>query len=197
MKKREAVKLVIFSKLSILLVVSLISAVIFVVSMRSNYSEMVELREAVKVADENNKDVEKALQNLREHVHSHMNTDLTSGANAIRPPIQLKGEYERLLKKEQSKVKQANENVAEKAKSICASRYPAGGLNPPRVACIQDYIQENSVEVGGVQDDLYKFDFVSPKWSPDLAGFSLVVLIASLSAFMIGAIYKIIKQYHL
>ena len=196
MRKREVLKLIIFSKLVIFLILGIIFLVIFISAMRNNYSEMVKLREAVKVADEKNGDIEKALQNLREHVHSHMNTDLSSGPNAITPPIQLKFEYERIAKTREVESKKINTRIAKEAESICASKFPAGGINPPRVACIQDYVASNSVEANPVEDDLYKFDFVSPKWSPDLAGFSLIAMLVSLGVFILGSVYKIIKRYH-
>jgi hypothetical protein len=44
---------------------------------------MIELREQVFEADKEDGDVEGALRELREHVHSHMNTDLASGENAV------------------------------------------------------------------------------------------------------------------
>ena len=35
------------------------------------------------------------------------------------------------------------------------------------------------IEQKNIPDSLYKFDFVSPTWSPDLAGWSLLVAIVS------------------
>ena len=46
------------------------------------------------------------------------------------------------------------------------------------------------------KEGLYKFDFVSAKWSPDLAGWSLVVAVASLVGFIISLLYRwFIKMY--
>ncbi len=165
----------------------LLPAIIFgllaIHGLRSNYSTMVELREAVYTADQQNGDVEGALQKLRQHVHSHMNTDLTSGTNAIKPPIQLKARYDRLMAAEQERIKQLNAQVTAQAEQICAARHPEAGFNAPRVACIQEYVRTNGAKAQPIPDQLYKFDFVSPGWTPDLAGISLVLTVIFLILF--------------
>src|SRR5688572_25136496 len=67
-----------------------------VVALRSNYTNMDNLRTAVYTADRDGGDVEKALQELRAYIGSHMNTGLDD-SNGIYPPIQLKYTYERLV----------------------------------------------------------------------------------------------------
>jgi hypothetical protein len=156
----------------------LIVAVLFlgvaIHGLRQNNFKMIELREAVVKADQQNGDVEGALRKLRAHVHGHMNTNLASGDFAIRPPIQLKARYDRLASVEQKRIAALNAEVTKKGEAVCASRFPASGYNAPRVACVQEYVSRHAVKVGGVPEELYKFDFVSPRWSPDLAGWSLV-----------------------
>lgn len=156
----------------------LIPAVIFtalaVYGLRSNYSTMVQLREAVYTADQQNGDVESALTALRKHVYGHMNTNLASGNNAIKPPIQLKSQYERLAAGAAEQVKAQNAQVSAQGEQICSAQFPAAGFNAPRVECVQNYVGANAVKESPIPDALYKFDFVSPKWSPDLAGFSII-----------------------
>jgi hypothetical protein len=154
-------------------------AVFSVYGLRQNNFKMIELREAVVQADQQNGDVESALKALREHVHGHMNTNLASGEFAIKPPIQLKARYERLMAQNTDKANKANVEIAARGEAMCAERFPAAGLNPPRVACLQDYMSVNAIKPQPVPDALYKFDFVSPRWSPDLAGWSLVGLALS------------------
>jgi hypothetical protein len=161
------------------LVPALIFGLLAIHGLRSNYSTMVELREAVYVADRENGDVEGALVDLREHVHGHMNTNLTSGSNAIKPPIQLKARYERLVTKEQERIKIANAQVTAQAEQTCGAQHPAAGFNAARVACIQEFVRVNGTKAREVPDQLYKFDFISPRWSPDLAGISLVLSFVS------------------
>jgi hypothetical protein len=158
-----------------LLIATLLFAAISVAALRQNNFKMIELRQAVITADEQNEDVETALQKLREHVHGHMNTNLASGEFAIKPPIQLKARYERLVAQEQANIKKASEAVTKQGEAICATRFPAGGYNAPRVACVQEYVAANAGKSDPVPDELYKFDFISPRWSPDLAGWSLVI----------------------
>lgn len=155
-----------------------------VYGLRQNNLEMVRLRQAVIEADEKNGDVEKALAELREHVHGHMNTNLSSGNVAIKPPIQLKNRYERLAKVEAERVKELNKAEQAKAEQVCAARHPGEGFNSPRVACIAEYMREKGVAENPVPAELYKFDFVSPKWSPDLAGISLLLSAAFILLFI-------------
>lgn len=166
------------------LIVAGLTLVISVAALRNNNTTMIRLRDAVVVADQQNADVELALQDLRRHVYSHMNTDLSSGNNAIKPPIQLKARYERLAGAEQERIKQANTATAIKAEAVCAGQYPSGGYNAPRVACVQEYMRVNAQAVASIPDSLYKFDFVSPRWSPDLAGISLLLSLLSFVLFI-------------
>ena len=167
----------------------LVPAVIFgllaVHSLRANYSTMVKLRDAVYAADQQNGDVEGALNKLRSHVYGHMNTNLVSGNNSIRPPIQLKARYDRLVASQQGGIKATNDQVAAQGAQICGAQFPAAGFNAPRVACVQEYVRTHaSVASQAVPDQLYKFDFVSPGWSPDLAGVSIVASVIFLVLFI-------------
>lgn len=158
-----------------LLLAALLFLALAVYGLRQNNLKMIELRDAVSKADAQNKDVEKPLRELREFVYSHMNTDLSGGQFAINPPIQLKNSYEKLAKQEGQAIKEHNLRITGEAESICAKKHPAGGLNSPRVACVQDYVGRHSRQEGFVPSDLYKFDFASPRWAPDLPGISLLL----------------------
>lgn len=168
-----------------LVIALLVSLAITVGALRHNNQTMVELRQAVYAADEANGDVEGALRELREYVHSHMNTNLSSGPNSVYPPIQLKYTYERLLSAENETLRAQNERIYTDAQAYCERLYPESYSGGPRVPCIRDYVTRNGgQEPKSIPDSLYKFDFVSPRWSPDLAGFSLIAtsLIALLLA---------------
>lgn len=176
------------------LVPAIIFGLLAVHGLRSNYSKMVTLREAVYTTDQQNGDVEAALVALREHVHSHMNTDLASGDNAIRPPIQLKARYERLAAGGAERAKAQNAEVAKAAEQLCAQRFPGDGYNAPRVTCIQDYVGANAVDKEqAIPDELYKFDFVSPRWSLDLAGISILLS----GVFIVLFLARLILEYYL
>lgn len=156
-----------------------------VFALRANNQRMLELRETVFVADQNDGDIEGALRDLREHVHGHMNTNLSAGENAIKPPIQLKYEYDRLVEKEKQKLSSDNTNLYTEAQNHCEPLHPAGSLRGGRIECIQEYIDTHGEAVENFQpidESLYKFDFASPEWSFDLAGWSIIF--ASLSLFV-------------
>lgn len=153
----------------------LICLVISVMALRGNNLRMIQLRNAVTTADQQNGDIEGALRKLREFVYAHMNTDLASGQNAIKPPIQLKYTYDRLVAAEQARVSAATAKIYTDAQAECEKEIPNGLSGHGRVPCIQEYVSKHGVQAQAIPDALYKFDFVSPSWSPDLAGWMLVL----------------------
>lgn len=152
---------------------------------------MVELRNDVYEADKNNGDVNMALNDLRRYVYGHMNTNLSSGNNNIKPPIQLKYTYQRLLENEQAKIESKNSQIYTDAQNYCQSINNAY-YGTTRVPCVQNYVVTHGVDttLPTIPPGLYQFDFVSPAWSPDLAGFSLIASIL----FFAGFIRSYIKQ---
>lgn len=152
-------------------VLFLVSAIITTHSLRQNNFEMIQLRSAVYAADKNGQNVEGALNNLRHYVYGHMNTNLSSGGNAITPPIQLKYSYDRLVNTEQQRVNQANDKIYRQAQAYCEKTQPG----KYRQVCFQQYTDRHNVKADVVPAALYQFDFISPAWSPDLAGWSLVL----------------------
>ncbi len=164
--------------------------VVCVAGLRSNYAGMVERRDAVYEADKNGGDIEKALQELRAYVGGHMNTDLDAG-KGIYPPVQLKYTYERLIREEKDRVDAANSKIYGDAQRYCERQDPNSFYGRERVPCVQNYIKNReTVKVHAVPDALYKFDFMSPHWSPDLAGWSLVLsilfLVLAVLRFILG-----------
>jgi hypothetical protein len=161
----------------VFLVLFLASSFVSIYALRQNNLNMVKLRSAVYDADKNNGDVNTALNNLRKYVYGHMNTNLSSGGNAIKPPIQLKYTYERLQAKAQSQANANNSSLYTEAENYCQAQIPANlsFSGRARVPCVQDYVSTHGSSATSVPAALYKFDFVSPAWSPDLAGWSLVM----------------------
>lgn len=172
-------------KLKYLLFLAVFFLVLGIIGLRQNYSHMVKLRTAVAIADEQNGNVELALRDLRQFVYNHMNTNISSGNVSIKPPVQLKYRYERLTKAEEARVSKFNESVKQRGEQICGKKFPAGGFNSPRVACVAEYVRVNSIKDNPVPSDLYKFDFISPSWSPDLAGISLLLSLVFISALIV------------
>ena len=146
-----------------------------ILALRHNNQRMVELRDAVYVADKNGGDVNKALNNLRTYVYSHMNTDLSSGKNNIKPPIQLKYTYQRLYDSQLAQVQANNQQIYSAAQIYCRSH--SANSQSAELACIQNYAVNHGVQGANINipAGLYQFDFVSPSWSPDLAGWTLAL----------------------
>lgn len=183
-------KLSIFNSVPIWVLTALFiaSGVFSIYQLRLNNQEMIKLRSAVYVADEKGENVEPALRNLRHYVHSHMNTNLSSGGNAIKPPVQLKYSYERLQAAEEGRVQAVNEQVYTAAQKYCESQNSADFSGRNRVPCIESYVTTHGAKPNAIPVSLYQYDFVSPTWSPDLAGWSLVLSGLLLLALLAGFI---------
>ncbi len=156
-----------------------ICLVVSVFAMRQNNLISVRLRDKVLKVDQENGDVEIALRALRKHMYSHMKSGLANEGSAY-PPIQLKYRYERLVKAEQDRVDTANKGntTYADAQVHCEKTQPQSFYGAGRLACIQSYVDTHPagpiVTANAIPDSIYKFDFTSPAWSPDLAGWSLV-----------------------
>jgi len=158
-----------------LVVLALVAVSVSVLSLRQNNLGMVRLRNAVYQADQNNGNVEAALQALRAYVYAHMNTDLATGNDSVYPPIQLKYTYERLQAAAQAQAQAAGGKVYTDAQAYCEQQDSVDFSGRNREPCIEQYVSSHPTSVARVPDALYKFDFASPSWSPDFAGFSLIV----------------------
>ena len=169
-----------------------LTAFLAVGGLRHNNQMMGELRTAVFIADRDDDDVEGALQRLRNHVLHHMNADLVQNREAgvdaqAEKPIQLVHKYYRdTLTAHQSVISQLSSGMVDtlvQARSICeVDTVPIS----ERLACLQGETQR----LGGatypaiepLAKDFYVFDYVSPSWSPDLAGWSIAIFWLSLVA---------------
>lgn len=169
------------------LAVAIVFGIISLVALRHNNEQMVRLRDAVYAADKSGGDVEGALRNLREYVYNHMNTSLASGPNAVHPPIQLKYTYERLQEAQQNVLGQGNSALYAEAQAYCDTQTEVGS---EVISCIQSYAASHGASFKPIPSALYEFDFTSAKWSPDLAGWSLVIAILAALAFIVSAPYR-------
>lgn len=177
------------------LLLAIIISSVCVLALRSNNQHMVELRTAVYTADKNDGDVSGALRELQTYVTSHMNTSLSNGPNAVYPPVQLKYTYERLQAK--AKGIPTGSQLYTQAQHYCEGQNSVDFSGRNRVPCIERYIQSHGgAKPTTIPDALYKFDFVSPRWSPDLAGWSLVAAILCWALFLIALITRLWFKRH-
>ena len=170
------------------LIIAIISTVVCVLALRANNQHMAKLRNVVYSADKNNGDVEGALKQLQAYVTSHMNTDVSSGTGSVYPPIQLKYTYDRLLQTQQSQLAQTNTQLYTEAQHYCEQQNPVDFSGHNRVPCIEQYVSSrtpDAVQLPVIPAALYEFSFASPSWSPDLAGWSLVVAVLSGLLFVV------------
>lgn len=162
------------------LVLALLTGAVCVAALRANNLHMAGLRQAVYTADKNGSGVTQALQSLQVYVTTHMNTDLSTGPNAPYPPIQLQYTYDRAVQAAGQAATMANTQIYTDAQHYCEQQDPTDFSGRNRVPCVQQYIESHGVNLPTIADGLYQFDFVSPSWSPDLAGWSLIVTLLSL-----------------
>lgn len=161
------------------LALALVSAAVCVLALRANNQHMIKLRDAVYAADKNNADIQKPLKDLQAYVTRHMNTDLSAANTTVYPPIQLKYTYDRLVAAQSTAAAAANTDLYTAAQRYCEQQNSQDFSGRNRVPCIQQYVQQHDTRLAPIPDALYKFAFVSPRWSPDLAGLSLVVAFLS------------------
>lgn len=177
----------------------LISISISIFALRNNNLQMVSLRNEVYSADEQNGNVETALNKLRSYVYSHMNTDLRAGSSSSGAPIQLVNRFNRAVAAEQARVAALNNatQVYADAQAKCEkSSLPL----TVRAQCIQDYVAEygNGIpQLNLPPKEFYTFDFVSPAWSPDLAGWSLVASIVLVLLLIIRLLSGLFVRWYL
>ncbi len=155
---------------------------------------MIVLKNDVYAADKMNGDVQGALNRLQSYVVSHMNTNLTT-ATGVYPPIQLKYTYQRLVDAQAAQVASTNAGLYTAAEDYCQTVIPEGTNafgGGPRVPCIEQYVSSHGVKLSSINPSLYEFDFISPTWSPDLAGYSLVISMLLLIVWFIGIVSKLV-----
>jgi hypothetical protein len=168
------------------LVLAIISTVIFVFALRANNVHMIKLRSAVYTADKNNSDVNSALKQLQSYVTTHMNTDLSSGNGSVYPPIQLKYTYERILQSQSQSALTVNSQLYTEAQTYCQQQNSVDFSGRNRVPCIEQFVQAHDTKLPNIPVSLYEFSFASPTWSPDLAGWSLLIAIISGVLFILA-----------
>ena len=161
--------------------VAIFFGVVAVYSLRANNLGAIRLRNQVLAVDKANGDVEAALRELRTYVYSHMNANLSSGTN-VYPPVQLKYRYDRLVSAEKERVAAQTTKVYTEAQKHCERKNSTDFSGRNRVPCIEAYVTSRSVTERPINQDLYKFDFASPAWTPDVAGISL--LLAGITGLM-------------
>ena len=170
--------------------------VVAILALRQNNIRMLQLKENVVKVDESGGDVEQALTDLRNHVFSHMNTNMRTG-DSSELPIQLASRYNKYIAEQQAKLTASGQaDIYTRAQANCEQTSPT---LTERVNCIQIYVAENGGQLSEINfppKDLYTFDFASPKWSPDIAGISIVLTVLFIVLLIVRLVIGfVVKSY--
>ncbi len=153
--------------------------------LRQNNLKMIELRDQVISIDEETGDlaqIEPRIKELAEYVFGHMNTD----AGQVALPGAYNTEVERIRAAAEASGS-ANSAIYGEAQRECEDPFiPL----PARAQCVQDYVVAHAapgtdpvLELEFPDVSLFTYSFAAPLWSPDLAGFS--VLVAALDSLIL------------
>lgn len=168
-----------------LVILLLMAGFVAATFLRLNNIGMIERRDAVMVADEEGDPVklQRRLYDLQRYVSAHMNTD--PGRIALEHSYQR--DNDRLKEQYTSQsTSNPNGNVYAQVAATCDPIGRAQGWRWPDVRytnCINDELAKYPAasEIGPFQPlspDPYYHTFISPRWSPDYAGWSIVVCLA-------------------
>lgn len=160
-----------------LIVLLIIVGFIAATFLRLNNIGMVQRREAVMVADKEGNDevIINRLYDLQRHVSSHMNTDLGRGVYLEESYTR---DYQEWVKKRANDAN-PNGNIYDLVQEVCAPRFSRWSL--AYVRCTTDELAKYPAATDPISDtsrprqEAYIHSFASPVWSPDFAGWSVLV----------------------
>ncbi|HEX9679436.1 MAG TPA: hypothetical protein VGA08_02335 [Candidatus Saccharimonadales bacterium] len=165
-----------------IIILLIASSLLSIWALRLNSQELEPFLRRVIAADQNNQGIDKALRDLGNYITNHMNT-------MVDEPIQLAYSYDRdtqaILDRAEGS---ANGDIYKKAQVECED---PSVLLSVRALCIQDYVTKHAKPGQSPQaikfpdKALYTYSFISPMWSPDMAGF--LILITAVLALMLMA----------
>ena len=175
--------------------------------LRLNNIGMIQRRDAVLSADkQGDEDVlRNRLYDLQRYAAAHMNADTG--------PMYLQESYNRAAESAKQAAEAqvgSGENIYKKIEDeVCGPLARANGWRWPDaryIACQQTELakypaaEQGSGEVTLPNKELFRHHFVSPKWSPDFAGFSVIICLAILLLIilrLIGvAILRLLLRKH-
>ncbi len=169
--------------------------------LRINNVGMLERVKAVEAADKlaDEDGVGERLYELQRYVSQHMNTSTRD--------IYLRTIYERdakaILKKAEDANRQTNNTIWNKAANECYAEYP--GYWQGQIQCILEKQKSfpTSTPITEVQTPdpaQYKHAFLSPVWSPDFAGWSvlvsLVLFLAIIARILVMVALRLLLRRH-
>lgn len=170
--------------------------------LRLNNIGMEQRRDAVaqadKAGDENA--IQSRLYDLQRYVSAHMNANMGT--------IYLENEYKRDTQNALDNASDSdnpNGNIFLKAQQVCAPKYAnLGHYSQAYQQCVIDQLNsyptatQLTTSLNLPKADAYRFSFISPLWTPDFAGFSvlicLIILLVIIARFVGLLILKAILR---
>ena len=170
-----------------LIVLLVISGFVSATFLRLNNIGMVERREGVLSADKqgNEEIIIKRLYDLQRHVSAHMNTELGRG-------VYLESSYARDLQNWQSSQYgdgNPNGNIYKKAQEVCAPQFRS--YSAAYLQCTTSELAkypaatDPATDTSKPRQEAYIHAFSSPLWSPDFAGWSVIVFVIILGLIVV------------
>jgi len=184
-----------------LVIILILAGFVSATFLRLNNIGMVQRRTAVYAADADGNDsvTQNRLYDLQRYVSAHMNTDMGKG-------VFLSATYKhdvQALYKQASETSDPNGNIYEKAQQVCAPQYTS--WSPAYVQCTVNELAKypagkNLNDSVNLPSGPYQYNYASPLWSPDFAGWSVlvcVVILIMIIARLIGVIIlRILLRRH-
>ncbi len=165
-----------------LVILLIFSGFVAATFLRLNNIGMVQRRAAVISADTagNSEKTKNTLYDLQRYVASHMNTDMGKG-------VYLEATYKKDVQAAYAVATNdtnANGNIYKKAQDVCRPQFEY--MSYAYIQCTTSELAKypasseliSSVELP--KADSYRHSFISPIWSPDFAGFSVLIFVVIL-----------------
>lgn len=185
-----------------LLVLLLLVGFIAATFLRLNNIGMVQRRDAVLAADQAGDEevTQSRLYDLQRYTTAHMNAETG--------PFYLENQYRRDVEKivtAASKDTNSQGNIHVKADAVCRPQYTV--WSQAYVQCFTDELAKYPPSPDPAQNvslpstTLYRHDFASPLWSPDFAGWSVLLMIVILLMIVVrlvslAALRLLLKQHY-
>ena len=187
-----------YSKLLLIFIIFglIASGLLSLISLRHNNVRMAELRSAVFEADrlgKSDQEINQTLIDLRNYVTHHMNTSLSpSGEVSNEAPIQLPYKYYRdTVRYWSDNIQKISSDLLAEFKQIQSGFEIEDYIISVRLNCIVD--QTNNIDAMPAPPRLsklfYTYNFTSPTWSPDIAGWSIVFFVIFYIALVLRLLF--------
>lgn len=155
-----------------LLILLILTSFVAATFLRLNNIGMIERREAVISADKagDNSVTRDRLYDLQTYVAGHMNTDLSGG-------VFLESSFERAVERTYTA---SGGNIYQQAQEVCAPQFSSWSYAYVQctLAELEKYPAATPTELP--PENAYIYNFVSPRWSPDFAGFAVLICVVIL-----------------